>query len=126
MALDAAFCRFHKGVIDGPYTGTPLVLRTPSGLLNVSACGIHTGMMVHSRLKSFSFAKLVHYCTEKYLCVHLSQVHVGGSTQGATYVRAPGLLASAPSAGGLGGAWLTCVRPLKRGLGGVLVLRTRV
>jgi hypothetical protein len=81
-----------------------------------SARGIYTGMTVHSRLKTFSFAKLIHYCTEKYLYIHLSQVHVGGSTPGATYVHTPGFLASSPSAGGLGGAWLTRVRPPSKGV----------
>jgi hypothetical protein len=46
------------------------------GFSMFSACGVHTEMTVHSQLKSFSFVKLIHYCTEKYLCVHLSQVHV--------------------------------------------------
>jgi hypothetical protein len=81
------------------------------GFSMFSACGVHTGMTVHSWLKSFLFAKLVHYCTEKYLCAHLSQVHVDGSTHDATYVPTPGSLAYAPSAGGLGG---------------VPILRTRV
>ncbi len=39
-------------------------------------------MTVHSRLKSFSFVKLIHYCTEKYLCIHLYQVYVDSSTSG--------------------------------------------
>ncbi len=81
------------------------------GFSMFSACGVHTEMTVHSQLKSFSFAKLIHYCTEKYLCVHLSQVHVDSRTQDATYLSMSGSLAYAPSVGGLGG---------------VPVLRTRV
>jgi hypothetical protein len=78
-------------------------------------------MTVHSRLKSFSFAKLVHYCTKKYLCIHLSQVYVDSSTQDVTYMSTSGSLAYAPSAGGLGGVRLTRVIPSSGGPGGVPV-----